>query len=151
MSPSYNFPEAKFARLNNDEEQITHILSEANEVAEAVLFGTNVDLELADLTHSLETYWRKKERLYGPAHVNAIFDRVISKNNARGYYAITEEVPGMSYITVIERDNLDTVGALKEALKDLADDMPLHDGFGEALILEVLKDSDTGDLEAGIR
>ncbi len=50
-----------------------------------------------------------------------------------------------------EVEGIETVGALKEALSGMADDLPISDGFGDALLIAVHRDMETGELTAEIR
>jgi predicted RNase H-like nuclease len=89
--PVYNFPETKFVKENSVLKQIFHILSEVREVEEVLLqdekeFNFETMVELADLTHSLETLWRIMELRKGREYVHALFKNVQIKNLARGYY-----------------------------------------------------------------
>jgi hypothetical protein len=87
--PVYNFPETIFTQQNTHQEQQKHVLSEAQEIEialDANMPEIDVDMEMADLTHSLETYWRKKEAKHGREYVHALFKSVQIKNLARGYY-----------------------------------------------------------------
>lgn len=43
-----------------------------------------------------------------------------------------------------EIDGIETVGALREVLLDLPEDMPITDGVGELILLTVFEDKDTG-------
>lgn len=43
-----------------------------------------------------------------------------------------------------ELDGIETVGALREALLDLSEDMAITDGVGELILLTVYEDRDTG-------
>lgn len=89
----FNFPATRFVRENTTGKQIHHVLSEADEVRRAMSEGEIVDRimeEVADLTHSLETFWRLMVKDFGEEYVDAIFDRVEAKNRERGYYEVTE-------------------------------------------------------------
>lgn len=96
--PVYNFPETTFVHENYPGDQLDHILSETEEVAHAVLEkyedleeackDAHVLEELADLTGSLETFWRIQEKGNGQEYVQEIFRRVAEKNRARGYYLV---------------------------------------------------------------
>lgn len=44
-----------------------------------------------------------------------------------------------------EKEPIMTVGELREALADMADDMPICDGVGEPLIVSLFKDEETGE------
>lgn len=46
---------------------------------------------------------------------------------------------------VKEIEGFDTVGALREALLDLPEDMPLMDPMGDPLLLTVYREAETGD------
>lgn len=43
-----------------------------------------------------------------------------------------------------EIDGIETVGALREALLSLPEDMPITDGVGELILLTVFEEKDTG-------
>lgn len=93
--PVYNFPSTIFVARNSGGQQLDHVMSEVEEVVENCL-DENVPFddivhEMADLTHSLETYWRILERHRGTEYVQAVFREVEHKNRQRGYY-LTEEV-----------------------------------------------------------
>lgn len=84
---TFNFPETRFVAENTLGQQIDHIMSEAEEVvAAAEISNEAVEEELADLTHSLETFWRKMQLERGEEYVEELFDRVEEKNRVRGYY-----------------------------------------------------------------
>lgn len=91
----WNWPETVFARHNTPEMQFLHVLSEGDEVdAVGPLFQDSemeLHMEIADLFHSTETYWRIIERTHGMEYVAAVFQAVENKNRARGYYDIAEE------------------------------------------------------------
>lgn len=93
--PVWNWPETVFARQNTPEMQFLHVLSEVDEVdAVGPLFQDSemeLHMEMADLFHSNETYWRIIERTHGMDYVAAVFQAVENKNRARGYYDIAEE------------------------------------------------------------
>jgi len=106
-APEYNWPETIFVRQNTASQQLDHILSEVDEITQ---IGPHVDpsssvtdpiqrhlhMEIADLHHSIETYWRRLEREHGPDYVAAVFQAVEDKNRVRGYYdleTIEEPIP----------------------------------------------------------
>ena len=84
----WRFPEIKFTRKNGSGKQITHVLNEAmevcNELSAKEFNQENIDMEMADLYHSAETYFRIRQR--EGVSVEEIFRGVIAKNKARGYY-----------------------------------------------------------------
>jgi NTP pyrophosphatase (non-canonical NTP hydrolase) len=86
----FNWPPTRFALENTPGGQLDHVLSEALEVSEALdnpsKSAADVEEELADLHHSIETYWRILQTYYGSDHVAAIMARVEVKNRVRGYY-----------------------------------------------------------------
>lgn len=51
---------------------------------------------------------------------------------------------------VKEFEGFETVGALREALLDLPEDMPLMDPMGDPLLLTVYREAETGDEYAEI-
>ena len=87
----FNFPRARFVGTNTPADQIQHVLSEADEVRQAFVDDSaplnDLITELADLTHSLETYWRIMINKFGTEFVENVFDQVEKKNSDRGYYA----------------------------------------------------------------
>ncbi|APG24082.1 hypothetical protein [Syntrophotalea acetylenica] len=95
----YNWPAVKFSQTNSQADQFAHILSEIDEINEiGPFFGPLLHMELADLHHSIETYWRIAAKRYGQEHIDAIFQAVENKNRARGYYDIATEAapcPGL--------------------------------------------------------
>ena len=82
---NFNFPATIFSKQNDSDTQLDHVLSEAVEVANAENH-TEEELEMVDLTHSAETYWRAKIREKGEAYVHLLFDMTIEKNDDRDYY-----------------------------------------------------------------
>ncbi|GEM_PF-5832977 len=50
-----------------------------------------------------------------------------------------------------EIEGIETVGALKEALSGMADDLPISDGFGDGLLLALHRNMDNGELIAEIK
>jgi len=52
---------------------------------------------------------------------------------------------------VKEIEGIETVGALREALLDLPEDMPIGDGFGDQILLTVYREAETGDQFAEIK
>lgn len=88
----FNFPKTIFVERNTLGEQIEHVLSEADEVTEAFSAPDGLDWysrineELADLTQSLETFWRIMADYHSEDYVEAVFPKVRAKNQARGYY-----------------------------------------------------------------
>lgn len=95
VMPVFNWPETIFARRNTPDEQLDHVISEVDEASVLTpLSGAEAEEalheELADLVHSLETYWRIVGRVRGLDYVRAVFSRVEDKNRARGYYEEVE-------------------------------------------------------------
>lgn len=91
LRPIYNFPATIFVEQNSGGKQLDHVMSEVDEVVancldESIPFD-DITHEMADLTHSLETYWRILERTHGRDYVQATFREVEHKNRQRGYYA----------------------------------------------------------------
>ena len=80
---NYNFPKICFVDTNSTFQQAMHAFSEANEVVRTKT-DHELDIEMADLLHSCETYFRIRER--DGADVEGIFADVIDKNIARCYY-----------------------------------------------------------------
>ena len=87
---NFNFPRARFVDENTAGQQLDHAMSEVEEIRvaaedESVSFE-DLTMEIADLTHSLETYWRIMEKVRGKAFVRSVFKAVEKKNQVRGYY-----------------------------------------------------------------
>ncbi|WP_020675292.1 hypothetical protein [Geopsychrobacter electrodiphilus] len=82
---NFNFPATIFSAQNDSDTQLDHVLSEAVEVTNAK-DQHEEELEMVDLMHSAETYWRAKIREKGVAYVHLLFDMTIEKNDERGYY-----------------------------------------------------------------
>ena len=80
---NYNFPKICYADTNNNFQQALHAVSEAEEVVKT-RNTAELDMEMADLMHSCETYFRIRER--DGADVDAIFAEVVEKNTVRDYY-----------------------------------------------------------------
>lgn len=82
----YRFPAMKGVDNLTPEDQVEHVLSEANEVVEAVKLKTYYEpmLELMDVIHSAETMLRT----YGctDTELTLLSNLVIEKNRKRGYY-----------------------------------------------------------------
>lgn len=84
---NYSFPEARFARELSIEQQVAHLFSEVDEVAEhGPEISREMLLEAMDLLHSCETLFRIVERVYGPDYVDQMRLETIGKNAGRGYY-----------------------------------------------------------------
>lgn len=89
QSIKYNFPATTFVASNTLQQQLRHVLSEMNEVRDAIRNneGTErIDEELADVYHSLETYFRRMQLDLGAEYVDALFDIIEDKNRDRNYY-----------------------------------------------------------------
>lgn len=56
----------------------------------------------------------------------------------------------MVYTRVKEIEGVWTVGALREALLELPEDMAITDSLGEGLIITVLREAETGEESAEI-
>lgn len=98
---NYTFPKVIFAEINTSGQQLDHLLSEIDEIVtlgpdlEAALYDRNkadsvrlqIDLEMVDALHSIETRLRILEKERGPEYVAALIRTVREKNAARGYYA----------------------------------------------------------------
>lgn len=85
----FNFPAVKFVVENSPGTQLEHFLSEANEVCDAMNLSSpisHIEEEMVDCLHSLETYFRKLEIVKGEDYVKELFDKVLKKNQERGYY-----------------------------------------------------------------
>jgi len=89
---NYNFPPTIFVDKNTLKKQLAHVLSEAAEVIQAHIRNDGImveelEEELMDLTHSLETFWRKYERgRLGVPSVEKLRAKVERKNRERNYY-----------------------------------------------------------------
>jgi len=98
--PLYNFPQTIFSLQNTGGKQLDHVMSEVIEVQEACLDTSvpydDIAHEMADLTHSLETFWRILERTRGKSYVQGVFNEVEGKNELRGYYVLEGAADGMS-------------------------------------------------------
>jgi len=71
---------------NDIETQVEHIQSEFIEFSKELILGRlgAADMEAADLYHSLETYFRMREK--AGVDIQATFQAVEQKNESRGYY-----------------------------------------------------------------
>ncbi len=77
---SFTFPEVKTTRTI--EERIQKVKDELNEFES----GNNKDEEVIDILHAVETLVRKQFE-YRPKHeISRFIEKVIEKNNKRGYY-----------------------------------------------------------------
>ena len=79
-----HFPQIKFVKINSRYKQVIHVLSESKEVSGAK-GDHELDMEIADLLHSCETYFRIREN--EGLDVEALFRKIVEKNQVRGYYA----------------------------------------------------------------
>ena len=79
----YNFPKICYADTSSNFQQAMHAVSEAEEVVR-VRSDHELDMEMADLLHSCETYFRIRER--DGVNVDFIFAEVVEKNTVRDYY-----------------------------------------------------------------
>lgn len=82
----YHFPRIKFTDINSSGRQLQHVYSELVEIIQARNKGQKgcVDEEMADMLHSIETYFRIREK--EGIDIRATFEAVIDKNIQRGYY-----------------------------------------------------------------
>lgn len=82
----YTFPATRFVRNNTLDQQVEHIRSEYVEFQREFTAGQMgaADHELADLYHSIETYFRMRKK--AGINVRAVFSEVQKKNTDRGYY-----------------------------------------------------------------
>lgn len=84
---NYTFPATKFSRELSFDEQVAHVLSEADEVAEhGPDMGRAGHLELMDLLHSCESAIRILEREHGADYVGWLVFETVTKNEGRRYY-----------------------------------------------------------------
>ena len=89
---NYTFPATVFVTTNTQKDQLRHVVSEMAEVMDAIVANNGmivgeVEQELMDLTHTLETFWRM--RSIGRCAESAVEELVIKtirKNSDRGYY-----------------------------------------------------------------
>jgi len=87
----YRFPKACFVNTNHLIEQIHHLRSELIEIeeeydkSEMSLDSCALAIEVLDLLHSCETTLRILE-LDFCIDIDDMFDHVVAKNKARGYY-----------------------------------------------------------------
>lgn len=84
MSTDFIFPPAKFAEVNTEEEQLTHLFGEVKEAFEEIQKGNTEAalLEITDIVHSFETF-----RRIAPDHADTLIYNTVKKNSGRGYYA----------------------------------------------------------------
>lgn len=84
----YNFPQARHSQRNSMIEQFRHVESELREAYAEFQSANILEFleEMADLTHSIETFWRIVERDLGKAALGDAFRNVENKNLNRGYY-----------------------------------------------------------------
>ena len=83
------FRKIKFGKTKTINEQLHHMLSEADEIREARLEGASEEhthMEGIDLVISGQTYMDVLEREKGREYVQKLVARVEAKNEARGYY-----------------------------------------------------------------
>lgn len=78
------YPNTKFSEINTLDMQFDHVKEEFVKASKTEGLGDR-DEELADLEHSIQTYWdiRAKQGI----DVDAVRQAVIEKNRAKGYYA----------------------------------------------------------------
>jgi|GEM_PF-1778987 len=90
----YSWPETIYASRNSLGEQLDHILSEVDEITElGPPVSPLIHMEIADLQHSIETFWRILERqTNGEEYIAAVFQAVEDKNRKRGYYDIDADI-----------------------------------------------------------
>jgi len=91
----FNFPEIKFAKENCIQDQYEHVRSEEFEAEEEYLWHGNLSdkffEEMADLTHSIETFWRIVERTKGKPYLDNLFSSIVRKNVERNYYEVRSQ------------------------------------------------------------
>ena len=97
---SFFWPETKFARENSIADQLEHVFSEVEEVKQALktpdINIMDVDMEIFDLYHSLETFIRVLQRFESPEYIQHLREIVINKNRERGYYQIKGVIDGQA-------------------------------------------------------
>ena len=100
----FNFPAVTFVRENTAAAQFQHVHSECHEVAFELLENrvTAADLEMMDLLHSSESYFRIRMAEMGPEYLRVLMDTVMQKNLTRGYYGECRcacmVVPGFGFV-----------------------------------------------------
>lgn len=82
---NYNFPRVKFVDEYTITNQYSYVLLEINEVNDARTQDEFFE-EMADAWHAMETFWRIVTEEKGEAFVQNIINKVIDKNEKRGYY-----------------------------------------------------------------
>lgn len=82
----FSFPKIKFANTNTIDQQVQHIYSEVVEAMQDYNKGMtgDMDMELMDLYHSIETYFRIRQKQ--GIDIHATHAAVVKKNAERGYY-----------------------------------------------------------------
>lgn len=92
---TFNFPETIFVKKNTPLEQLSHVLSEAEEVRKELKASTGnlslIDLEMMDLLHSCETYFRIRQGVRGEQFIQELVAKVQEKNAVRFYYVAAAE------------------------------------------------------------
>lgn len=86
---AYLFPEAIFFKQNSTADQLRHVNSEMREVVDAYIdsgIHSEMDCELMDLYHSIETYFRIRCKTEGADYFERVARSVALKNEDRGYY-----------------------------------------------------------------
>lgn len=87
---NFTFPETIFVAKNSPLEQIAHVLSEAKEVEDEIKKSggslADIDLEMMDLYHSCESYFRNRQKVRGKPYIKELVNAVENKNYRRGYY-----------------------------------------------------------------
>jgi F0F1-type ATP synthase delta subunit len=95
---SFFWPETKFARENSIADQIEHVFSEVEEIKRALkapdINIMDIDMEIFDLHHSVETFIRLLQRFESPEYVQHLREIVINKNRERGYYKVEGVIDG---------------------------------------------------------
>ena len=83
----YSFPKCIFTEINSAEQQFEHIRSEFTESVKAGGAGER-DMELMDLLHSIESYFRIREAQ--GIDITLTKANCVYKNAQRSYYADSE-------------------------------------------------------------
>lgn len=92
---NYNFPPTRFVREGTLAGQLDHLLSEAEEIkkekenhgsAHIAAKCRKTHIEVGDVWHSAETYFRKLAKELGQEYVDGIMAEIDRKNRVRGYY-----------------------------------------------------------------
>jgi len=95
---NYIFPRVRFVDETPLDKQLEHFASECKEIIERIEKGdfTGIVEEVFDMMHSGETFLRKAEEQH-KVDVGLVREKVILKNDKRGYYEEDAEKLKMMY------------------------------------------------------